>query len=103
MSYGFGQQNDMVHEVGTWGTKVFTTATPDSICAHLRKEVLELSAKPDDEEEGADCILLIYHLAHRQGWNLEQAVRNKFEKNKKRKWGAPDADGVCEHVREEQP
>jgi NTP pyrophosphatase (non-canonical NTP hydrolase) len=99
MSYGFGRLNDMIHECGTWADKTFNKATPSSITEHLRREVAELIDAPNDEEEAADCMLLLFHLAHKQGWNLEQAVVNKFAKNQSRQWGKPDAQGVVEHIR----
>jgi NTP pyrophosphatase (non-canonical NTP hydrolase) len=91
VSYGFGYLNDLIHRCGTWADSTFTKATPASICEHLRREVGELIDAPHDAEEAADCMLLLFHLAHKQGWNLEQAVINKFEKNKARSWGKPDA------------
>jgi NTP pyrophosphatase (non-canonical NTP hydrolase) len=100
MGYGFGYLNDMIHRCGSWADVTFSKATPSSICEHLRREVVELKDRSDDVEEAADCMLLLFHLAHKRGWNLEQAVINKFEKNQKRKWGEPDAHGVVEHVRE---
>jgi NTP pyrophosphatase (non-canonical NTP hydrolase) len=63
----------------------------------FRREVEELTAEPS-AEEAADCMLLLFHMAHKNGWNLEQAVIDKFEKNKKREWGKPDAHGVVEHL-----
>jgi NTP pyrophosphatase (non-canonical NTP hydrolase) len=99
MSYGFGYLNDMIHKCGSWADITFSTATPASICEHLRREVAELTEHSDDAEEAADCMLLLFHLAHKRGWNLEQEVVNKFEKNQRRKWGIPDAFGVVEHVR----
>lgn len=92
--------NNMVSECGTWADETFSKATPESICKHLTKEVKELSDNNNDVEEAADCILLIFHLAHKRNWNLEQAVVNKFIINQGRAWGKPDADGVVEHVRE---
>lgn len=98
MSLGFGYINDLVHKVGVWSNKTFDRATPSSILAHLKLEVQELSDNPTDVEEAADCVLLLFHLAHKQGWNLEQAIFNKFYKNQNRRWGEPNPDGVVEHI-----
>lgn len=98
MSYDFGKLNAMVYECGTWADKTFSKATPESITEHLRREVLELIEHPDDSEECADCMLLLFHLAHKQGWSMEQAIMEKFAKNKGRVWGEPDAHGVVEHI-----
>lgn len=67
-----------------------------SCWAHLAKEVAELRAAPNDVEEMADVFLLLAHGA--QGLDLVGAVRAKLEKNRRRRWGVPDADGVVEHL-----
>ena len=93
--------------VGVWAESVFTQATPGSIVAHLRREVEELAASthlgpPErEEEEAADCFLLLLHLAHRRGYSLLDAAERKFAENKLRRWGAPDEFGVVEHLRGE--
>ncbi len=85
-------------EVGTWGNETFTKAHPDSIIAHLRREVTELqnSHRP---EESADCLILLLHHAHRVGYDLLEEAKKKFEIIKKRKWGEPDKEGVVEHIK----
>lgn len=98
MSYGFGYLNSMIDRCGAWAERNFPKSTPESICEHLRREVIELTERPNDSEEAADCILLLFHLAYKNNWNLEQAIIDKFEKNKARKWGRPDVQGVVEHV-----
>jgi len=99
--------------VGEWANQTFARATDASIVAHLRREVAELDTlarwrteRPDiawnDDnyaEEMADCLLLLLHLAHRNGVNLEEAARRKYAVNRQRHWGEPDAEGVVEHVR----
>lgn len=95
--------DDMVSRLGSWADDTFA---PDGgyrgpgIVAHLAKEVIELAEDPRDMEELADCVLLLCHLAHQNGGNLHTAIARKFEINKRRTWGQPDANGVVEHVRE---
>lgn len=94
----------LVAEIGSWADDTFC-AFPgnyrgESIVAHLRKEVLELQQNTRDMEEVADCVILLFHLAHQNGWSLTDAIRRKFAVLKTRKWGEPDADGVIEHVRD---
>ena len=89
-------------EVGSWGDRTFPASRVESVLAHFQKEVKEL-VESRDPEELADCILLLIHFAHKKGVSLRDAVRAKFEINKRRKWGKPDAQGVVEHVREESP
>jgi len=93
-----GEMTKFQNEVGTWGDKTFPASTPDSIVAHLAREVGEL-ADHHDSEEASDCLLLLLHHAHREGYDLLAEARIKFEINKKRQWGEPDENGIVEHVR----
>ena len=86
------------YEIGEWAEKTFPKATPETILAHLRREIEELAAK-GDEDELADCLLLLMHYAHKKKLHSYQAILDKFAVNKARKWGKPDAEGVVEHVR----
>lgn len=52
--------------------------------------------------EAADVFLLLLHFSHRSGFSLMDEARRKLEINKRRQWGEPDAEGVVEHVREEE-
>lgn len=74
----------------------FTTASPHSKAEHLRREAVELADAPHDTEEMADVFLLLAHLS--DGHDLAGAVSRKLAKNRARKWGQPDADGVVEHL-----
>lgn len=85
-------------KVGEWGNYTFPRGTPDSIVTHLKKEVEEL-AESHDPAEAADCFLLLLQHAHRCGYDLAAEAIKKFEINKNRKWGIPDAEGVVEHIR----
>lgn len=101
--------------VGEWGEETFPHSTPQSCAAHLEREVRELQyelanlggrgdwqkARERAQEELADCYLLLLHLAHKLGLDLELAASVKHVINKGREWGEPDAEGVVEHVRPE--
>lgn len=87
-------------EIGEWGDRTFPQATPASIVAHLQREAAELKERPWSREEMADVAMLLCHLAHRQGIDLQTEVEQKFALNRMRKWGKPDAEGVVEHIRE---
>lgn len=91
--------NNFQKEVGDWGTKTFQKATPESIVAHLKKEVSEL-AESHKPQEGADCLILLLHHAHIVGYDLLEEAKKKLQINKKRRWGYPDENGVVEHIRE---
>lgn len=95
--------DDRQDEIGRWGDRTFGQSTPASVLAHLRREMQELADETDPERrrlECADVLMLMLHLAHKEGWSLEDALREKFAINQRRQWGTPDADGVVEHIRE---
>jgi len=85
------------------------------LCYHLGKEAKELGESvqsclsyPSEEnisrvtEELADCQLLLLDITAHMGFTANQLISfsvAKHEVNRLRKWGAPDADGVVEHVR----
>lgn len=85
-------------EVTQWQRETFTLRSPHSISTHLLREATELQREPDDPEEIADVQMLVWGLADDVGVDVASAVREKLERNKKRTWGTPDADGVVEHV-----
>lgn len=94
-------------EVGAWAEQTFPQSTNKSIITHLHREVAELESceifgAPMSfwQDEAADCLLLLLHLAHRQGFDLLAAGVAKFRVNQRREWGAIDAEGVVERVRE---
>lgn len=104
-------------EIGLWGEATFPDSTPKTIMAHLREEVFELGFEVQDwmdrpgppsdfgreriGEELADCYLLLLHLAHRVGIDLDMAAAEKFDTNKTRTWH-DDGRGYAKHV-EDQP
>ena len=97
-------------QVGEWGVATFPNATPTSITAHLQEETDELESlcTPQPPEgmaesseiakEAADCLLLLLHVAHREGFSLMDAALAKFAINQGRTW-APTPDGrYSKHV-----
>jgi NTP pyrophosphatase (non-canonical NTP hydrolase) len=104
--------------ISEWQDKTFPDATIESIKTHLAEELLELVGEEifkkaldkhlrnnkvdedNDNEESADIVLLLNHLAHKSEFNLLDETEDKFEKNKKRKWGKPDINGVVNHIKE---
>lgn len=74
---------------------------------HMRRELIELQAtlgmdREAAENEMADVYILLMGLANRVGVDLEVAAEKKFKEVQRRKWKAPDADGVVEHVKLER-
>jgi hypothetical protein len=78
------------------------------VCDHIRKELTEIAAKPDDLGEWVDVILLALDGAWRAGHSsmaIAQGIHAKQERNEKRSW--PDwrtapTDQAIEHVRDDQ-
>lgn len=98
-------QNDkwqnMQDDIAGFTDEVFGASTPVSKLHHLTEEVQELIDAPDDKMEWADCMILLIDAAKKAGYDMDdlyQAVQSKMEINKKRKWGAPDENGVVRHV-----
>jgi NTP pyrophosphatase (non-canonical NTP hydrolase) len=92
-------------EDGEWANRTFPNASNDTIMSHLTEEVEELSnaAHIDNgtigniEEEAADCLLLLLHLAHRNHFSLFEEAQKKFEINKKRTWNVKAPGGHTKH------
>lgn len=85
-----------------WAEQNFPQRTNHSILTHMRREIDEIEAHPDDIEEWADVLLLFMHGMRERGINstqLTHALEEKFAKNQARKWGKPDEHGVVEHVK----
>jgi NTP pyrophosphatase (non-canonical NTP hydrolase) len=94
------------NEIVAWQQKTFPQSTALSKMAHLAEELEELVADlksnaPDRRLEFADCFFLLFGAAASDGMSYNdicQAIQEKFDINKSRQWGKPDADGVVRHV-----
>jgi hypothetical protein len=75
------------------------------LTAHIRKELLEIEATPDDLEEWIDVIILALDGAWRCGALPDEIIAQliaKARKNHGRQWPAPmSQDEPVEHVRED--
>lgn len=75
------------------------------VIEHIRRELKEIEKDPADLEEWVDVVMLAMDGAWRSaganGVRFWEAFDAKAAKNEKRKWKAPDADGVVEHDRSE--
>ena len=72
---------------------------------HIKKELVEVEAAPDDISEWADILILAFDGALRQGHEPQaiiDAIKAKQAKNEKREWpdwrGQP-TDRAIEHVK----
>lgn len=72
---------------------------------HIRKELNEIEARPDDVAEWVDVILLALDGAGRAGFSLEQiaqAIAAKQVKNEARQWPdwqTADPSKAIEHIK----
>lgn len=78
----------------------------DMVVDHLRKELAEVLAAPEDLEEWVDVILLGFDGAWRTGADSQaviNAIKAKQELNEQRdwpEWRTTRPDGAIEHIRE---
>lgn len=94
-------------EISQWQKDTFGQATSLSKIAHLAEELQELvvdlkEQNPDRRLEFADCFFLLFGSAAADGMSYEDicnAIQEKFEINKARKWGKPNAEGVVNHIK----
>jgi hypothetical protein len=75
------------------------------VLAHVRKELDEIENRPEDVEEWADALILIFDGAMRAGHtpvDVVTAIAEKQDKNERRiwpDWRDVDPDKPIEHVR----
>lgn len=106
----------LINEIGLWSELTFSHQNSISKLHHLQKEVAELinaigqaPSEPDKKNEEvhlefADCFILLLDAARKQGFtaqNILDAIVDKMDINKSKKWGKPDENGVMEHIRDE--
>lgn len=81
-------------------------ARTQGVLDHIRKELREIEARPDDLSEWIDVAILAFDGAMRAGWTPEQvtaALVDKQERNERRSWPdwrTADPDKAIEHVRQ---
>lgn len=103
---GYSRSRGLFGRITGWQRATFKSATTQSIIIHLSREISELQEAYvhdhyDRHTEIADCIILLYGLADRDGLtydDLMDVVRAKMAVNMRRKWKEPDDAGVVEHV-----
>lgn len=98
-----------VDEHRAWAKKTFGDTPPAAPVKHLQKEVKELleeiergNSDYDKTMEFADCMILLLHAADKNGIDVKElfkAMKHKFAINQTRRWPAPNADGVSEHIK----
>lgn len=91
---------ELFKEIVEWAEATFPRSTPESIVNHLKEEILELEAKNNDPLEIADCVIMLFHLAHKHNIDVYSACKTKFNINLQRKWNKPNELGFCTHIKE---
>jgi hypothetical protein len=99
----------LMDDVLEWSQSTFKTQSSYSKLKHLEKENSELQnaifhehGNAEISEEFADCFMLLIAAAKMEGFSAMDLINcsnAKLEINKTRKWGDPDENGVCEHIK----
>jgi hypothetical protein len=104
-----GDPHALQREAYEWSLATFGAVGPAGPLNHLRREIDEVIAAHEEGDDAttlvefADCYLLLNDALSRAGLtvaDLFAAARRKLEINKRREWGAVNAEGFAEHVRE---
>ena len=93
---------ELLSEIAVWAEQTFPNEGVTGKLAHLKEEIEELLDDPTNLDEWADCFLLLFDAARKQGIEYDDiaaAMRAKFERNKLRRW-VEDMPGIYHHVRE---
>lgn len=95
-----------IHRQHRWSLKTFgPRKTTKSITDHIRKELIEVEANPDELEEWIDIIQLALDGAWRTGKTASQIIRAldaKLLVNEDRSWPdwrTADPNAPAEHIR----
>lgn len=97
--------DELQRNVGEWGNATFPNANNDTITSHFLEEAdeltnaahIDLDGIGNIEEEAADCLLLLLHLAHRNRFSLFDAAVVKMAINEKRTWNVIAKGGHTKH------
>ncbi len=109
--------DEIENQVADWGEETFPDATRGTILAHFAEEAIELVGVPAmlkalakvdvgmrlwpgaTPEESADCHMILFHLARKDGFNTADEIEEKFGRCKRRNWAMSDR-GYVKHVDE---
>lgn len=107
------KHSDFQKLYGEWADKTFPQSTLDTIASHFREESIEFAGgrtteissdealwpidyipPSHDPKEAADCLLLMFHHAHKAGYSLLDEALKKAKINQARDWDTTDEAGV---------
>lgn len=96
------ETNKLFQRIAEWRHETFgVQESVEPTLNHLKDEIEEISKEPKDIYEYADAMMLLLDAANISGYNYDdiiQAVKEKFEICKKRKWSEPDERGIRRHI-----
>lgn len=98
------ERDQVRSEHAEWSQDTFGNVGPIGPLKHLRKEVLEVIAKPHDLIEWADMQFLLWDAQRRAGITDEQITQAMIEKlavNKLREWPEPKDGEPRFHIKEQ--
>lgn len=101
---GVNDRDNVRREHAEWSQATFGSVGPIGPLKHLRREVLEVIAKPHDLIEWADMQFLLWDAQRRAGITDEQITQAMIEKlaiNKARQWPEPKDGEPRMHVNQE--
>lgn len=86
-------------ELMEWADGVFGADAPlERLIDHIKEELDEVQADPNDRVEWADVLIMIMHGALRSGHTMTEILTTardvKFPILKQRKWSDRDANGI---------
>ena len=90
---------DLFYKIGEWSKKVFSDANSIDHLQKLKIEAQEAQETPYRIEEYADCAIAFFSAAYKADisfYELIEAIKDKFEVNKQRKWKKL-SDGTYQH------
>ena len=86
--------------IAAWADTVFPHRTVnDALTKLVMEEIPELLLDPSPEEL-ADVLVLVLDVAHLMGVDIQQAVHDKMEINRKRRWIINAKTGLLNHIKE---
>ncbi|MGI1561079.1 DUF550 domain-containing protein [Klebsiella michiganensis] len=97
-------RDNVRREHAEWSQATFGNVGPIGPLKHLRREVLEVIAKPHDLIEWADMQFLLWDAQRRAGITDEQITQAMIEKlavNKQREWPEPKDGEPRLHIKEQ--
>jgi len=89
----------LFNSIGEWSKNAFPDADSIKHIIKLKNEAQEVIEAPYDIKEYADCIIALLAAAYKADisfFELVEAVKNKLEVNKNRKW-TKLSDGTYQH------